>query len=785
MTTLSGYLQLPDDAIRAGTSAEEADLLDVSTGQLLVASGTGETLTSSVQTVNNPTSNSYAVVVNNSSTSPIVVRDSSPPASAVSESLLGVPKSETKLGLFTSVNSYGINPQFWASDTVYTYFYDPLSWRFQGAYGYSTSLIQSESALRASVFPVPESFTYPFDDGTGRFPGGYTNGVQTATWQTKQTFRYQPGRATGVTLGVKMSTNSRHTGEVIQWGVKNRVGDGYFFQLERGTDLSIVRTSPDLGTLKVAREDWNGDPVTINSPANWNLDLTKVTMFAVEFSWYGAIGARFFAYVPSNYQDARWVLLHSITASDEYIYPSLRSPFLSAFTSVRSTAGTTQPAFIDLYGSSVYIDGGDKGTVNLGTVSLDTPKLIDSTERSVLGLQVRPSFNGVINNQSLYPLNLAVNSDVDAVVNLNFKINAFRNVNYTPGLGTVLSRGSSSVVPVTRINDNTLSGVFPNLSAELSGTLNYLTGTRVKVNGTSLFQTHVSGVSPDNREIYTQSQDPLPVSTSSVTLSRFNAWALSSGTISNAVSSGQLYYRSQGGYWRVGLAALASGVEYDGSQPVVWAASRYPALNYNLAGDVTGEVAAPFPQDENYQESFRVVTGTDSTIYAGSQSVTLTGVADPYPLRVIVQLQDNASLSDVVYTTVPSGDLQTPGLGASVAVQNWFASGITASDAAAGGDTYQASKFVLDPNNPLAAALSDKEGYRVLESPEKVASYFVGSGQSVNYDLTPIFGPDRRFISGVPDVPGRPFNTGAVYVTAKARTGSGYLNATLNWEEQQ
>ena len=780
MTTLSGQFQLPDDAIRAGTSAEEADLLDISTGQLLVASGTGETLTSSVPTINNPTSNSYAVVVNNNEASPIAVRDSSPPASAVSESLLGVPKSETKLGLFTSVNSYGIDRQFWASDTSYTYSYDPSSWTFQGSYGYSTSLVQAESALRASVFPVPESFTYPFDDGTGRFPGGYTNGVQTATWQTKQTFRYQPGRATGVTLGVKMSTGSQHTGEVIQWGVKNNVGDGYFFQLERGTDLYIVRTSPDLGTLKVARDDWNGDPVTINSPANWNLDLTKVTMFAVEFSWYGAIGARFFAYVPSSYRDSRWVLLHSITASDEYSYPSLRSPFLSVFTSVRSTAGTTQPAFINLYGSSVYIDGGDKGTVNLGTVSLENPKLVDSTERSILGLQVRPSINGVTNNQSLYPLNLAVNSDVDAVVNLNFESSAFRDVNYTPGLGTTLSRSSSASIPVTRINDNTLSGTFPDISAELSGTLNYLTGTRVKVNGSSIFKTHVSGVSPDNREVYTDNLDPLPASTSSVTLSRFNAWALSSGTITDTVSSGQLYYRSEGGYWRVGLAALASGTEYDGTQPVVWAASRYPGLSYNLNGDIVGETAAPF--GENFKSSYRVVTGTDSTIYAGSQSVTLTGVTDPYPLRVIVQLADNSSLSDVVYTTVPESDLQTAGLGSSVAVQNWFASGITSSDVAAGGDTYRASKFVLDPNNPLAAALSDKEGYRVLESPEKVASYFVGSGQSINYDLTPIFGPDRRFISGVP---GSPFNTGAVYVTAKARTGSGYLNATLNWEEQQ
>ena len=170
-----------------------------------------------------------------------------------------------------------------------------------------------------------------------------------------------------------MTTNSQHTGEVISWGVRNSVGDGYYFQLERGTDLYVVRQSPDLGTLKVAREDWNGDPITVDSPAAWSFDLSKVTMFAIQFGWYGAIGAEFLAYVPNGLRDARWVRLHSITASNEYSVPSLRSPFMKVFVQARSTAGTTQPAFINLYGSSVYIDGGDDGTLRTGSASLDTP----------------------------------------------------------------------------------------------------------------------------------------------------------------------------------------------------------------------------------------------------------------------------------------------------------------------------------------------------------------------------------------------------------------------------
>jgi hypothetical protein len=69
-----------------------------------------------------------------------------------------------------------------------------------------------------------------------------------------------------------MSTQSDYDGEVIQWGCRNSYGDGYFFQLEKGTDLYIVRTSPDLGTLKVPREEWNGDKLQVGEGiTGWGL----------------------------------------------------------------------------------------------------------------------------------------------------------------------------------------------------------------------------------------------------------------------------------------------------------------------------------------------------------------------------------------------------------------------------------------------------------------------------------------------------------------------------------
>ena len=41
------------------------------------------------------------------------------------------------------------------------------------------------------------------------------------------------------------------------------------------------------------------------------LDQRNVTMWKIEFGWYGAIGARFYAYIPTGAGEARWVVVHT------------------------------------------------------------------------------------------------------------------------------------------------------------------------------------------------------------------------------------------------------------------------------------------------------------------------------------------------------------------------------------------------------------------------------------------------------------------------------------------
>ena len=46
-------------------------------------------------------------------------------------------------------------------------------------------------------------------------------------------------------------------------------------------------------------------------------------MYKVEFSWYGAVGALFLAYVPVSNGEARWVRVHHLRASNQLKISSL------------------------------------------------------------------------------------------------------------------------------------------------------------------------------------------------------------------------------------------------------------------------------------------------------------------------------------------------------------------------------------------------------------------------------------------------------------------------------
>jgi hypothetical protein len=278
-------------------------------------------------------------------------------------------------------------------------------------------------------------------------PGGSSNAENFAILESKKTFRYQPGRASGFTFGVRMQADPSTNANFIEWGCSNDT-DEYMFQL-RGSQFNIVRRSvirmPDdllirqgllpsnqsstaiypkgvgnsvaMWETVIPRTKFSGDNLLGSGPSGYILSFEDVTMYKIEYSWYGAIGAKFYAYAPAGNGEARWILIHHFIIENGLGVPVLKNPDFKFkyLIYAADTANMASPIFLYKYGSSYYVDGGDEGTIRLTTVTSDTKQFQNRTP--VVGILPKQKiFNqdgiGSTNFKKAYPATLAVSSDL-------------------------------------------------------------------------------------------------------------------------------------------------------------------------------------------------------------------------------------------------------------------------------------------------------------------------------------------------------------------------------------
>lgn len=164
-------------------------------------------------------------------------------------------------------------------------------------------------------------------------------------------------------------------------------------------------------------------------------DFTKVTMLKIEFSWYGAVGALFLAYVPVENGEARWVRVHHLRASNQLKIASLGNATLPITYNVFGGGsakslgndiednlqgyGSTSHNIVK-YGASYYIDGGDRGTVRLYSYNNEDP--IESIGKQWTATSSEANWNN--NDLSLRVDNglTGSNTSVDPVYFMNAKI---------------------------------------------------------------------------------------------------------------------------------------------------------------------------------------------------------------------------------------------------------------------------------------------------------------------------------------------------------------------------
>lgn len=297
-------------------------------------------------------------------------------------------------------------------------------------------------------------------------PGGSGENNTIGVLESRKTFRYQPGRVSGFTFGVRLKNNLASANDKIEWGAAN-LSDQYMFQVA-GSQFNIVRRStvplpndlleaeggmnlrpasqyqteePEVPpsqdgskamyTLTIPRSKWNGDPLDGTGESGYIIDFETVTMYKIEYSWYGAVGAKFYAYVPIDNGDARWVRLHTLVIENGLTQPILENPDFKFryVVSNQTTEDLQQPTFIYKYGSSYYIDGGDEGTITLNSITSDTREF--STSGAIIGMHPKTKilnstglddnnqrYGGTNNLKKIYPATLAVFTDSTARIDI-------------------------------------------------------------------------------------------------------------------------------------------------------------------------------------------------------------------------------------------------------------------------------------------------------------------------------------------------------------------------------
>lgn len=492
--------------------------------------------------------NSIPVVISSSADTVISVKQSQP-ETEVALSLLGIPRAETTLAIFSDITTYGIDTEIWSSF--------PEVWTAdESNNGHGVRFLEYASAARIEAPP-------------GKF----------AFLNSKRAFPYLPGRVSSSTFGLRSAFENRTsitstmyrdiTGRYNSMTVKplrkwGQYSDknGYYFEIRgagekdnfkvvrrtNGIDESYIldnyphlsttlpenslykinstiKRSPSgiqadgltythavindmsmevLSTLvdavsvfdptvgvsrtkfvnqenalvyeyRVPRSWFNADQlnglsnnptfysdvITIDGtqyqPGGLVVDVTdssvrqiefdKVTMYKTEYSWYGAIGCIFLAYVPVLETTARWVKAHYLRGSNQLSFPTLGNPYLPMRFYVQNSTENGYSEGIEKYGASYYIDGADKGSVRVFSAVNDANPKVGTGETTLTN-----TTEWAIYSNNTYPYiklnNLVVN-------NRTFLINAYilGTISITKN-GTVISReitpGSIYITSVKR-----------------------------------------------------------------------------------------------------------------------------------------------------------------------------------------------------------------------------------------------------------------------------------------------------------------------------------------------
>lgn len=202
-----------------------------------------------------------------------------------------------------------------------------------------------------------------------------------------------------------------------RWGLFDD-NDGVYFELEN-TTLNVVIRSSTTGSIthnKVSRSNWNKDKLDGTGLSGFNIDITKINVWWLDYQWLGAGRVRFGVYDPQGNR----IVCHQFENAGAYALPYMRSGTLPFRSENINTGATGSSSQLRESCVAIYTEGTHEDFTFWRNSDVDASTIATTSDVLVTALQSQEFVPGLNhhNNIVTYPETLNVYTDQPVRIDL-------------------------------------------------------------------------------------------------------------------------------------------------------------------------------------------------------------------------------------------------------------------------------------------------------------------------------------------------------------------------------
>lgn len=228
------------------------------------------------------------------------------------------------------------------------------------------------------------------------------------TRTTNRYHYYLPGTSNFVNMTIACGDTGK-AGNARRWGAFDDK-DGVFFELFNTSICAVIRSSVSGAVVetKVTQANWNVDKLDGTGISGFNLDITKINVWWIDYQWLGAGRVRFGIFEPSG---ARLVC-HEFRNAGSSPLPYMRSGTLPLRTENENFSVTGASSELRECCMAIYAEGNFQDYTFWRNADMFSPYIaVDSINKHLFSMKSKTLISGHHNSIQTYPEILSVYTD--------------------------------------------------------------------------------------------------------------------------------------------------------------------------------------------------------------------------------------------------------------------------------------------------------------------------------------------------------------------------------------